>query len=330
MVLWLGLFLPLVGVVALAIFLIWAVVVTLYFTSPHVLSHVIHRLTIFRGGFTLKYVSVGDFTFSYVERGKSEKAENVILMVHGFTGDKGIWCLMGKAIPKTFHLVAVDLPGHGYTTRKHHDDHSIPAQVAKLHQFVLAVGLDKKKFHLVGLSMGGFVAGVFASQYSSLLSSLVLMCPAGINAPKMSDFINNIANGGKNYLLPDNPQDFQYMIKKVSHRKIFIPFFIAKIMSAARSQSNSFYEKVLTEIVRPDQRYLLQDVLENIDVPTLTLWGSNDLILDVSAVDIIREKVKNCQVEIMSSCGHAITLERPWKSAKLILKFINSLPKTER
>ena len=33
------------------------------------------------------------------------------------------------------------------------------------------------------------------------------------------------------------------MIKKVSHRKIFIPFFIAKIMCAARSQSNSFYEK---------------------------------------------------------------------------------------
>ena len=53
-------------------------------------------------------------------------------------------------------------------------------------------------------------------------------------------------------------------------------------------------------------------------------------ILDVSAVDIIREKVKNCQVEILSSCGHAITLERPWKSAKLILKFINSLPKFER
>lgn len=58
--------------------------------------------------------------------------------------------------------------------------------------------------------------------------------------------------------------------------------------------------------------------------------GRKNEILDVSAVDIIREKVKNCQVEILSSCGHAITLERPWKSAKLILKFINSLPKTER
>ena len=68
---------------------------------------------------------------------------------------------------------------------------------------MLAIGLDnKRKFHLVGLSMGGFVAGVFAAQYPSLLSSLVLMCPAGINAPKLSDFLREIASGGKNYLLP--------------------------------------------------------------------------------------------------------------------------------
>lgn len=80
---------------------------------------------------------MGDFRFSYIERGDCEKAEHVILMVHGFTGDKGVWCLMGDAIPKTYHLLAVDLPGHGYTTRKHHDDHSIPAQVAKLHQVLV-------------------------------------------------------------------------------------------------------------------------------------------------------------------------------------------------
>ena len=108
---------------------------------------------------------------------------------------------------------------------------------------MLATGLDKRKFHLVGLSMGGFVAGVFAARYHSLLSSLVLMCPAGIQAPKVSDFISKIATGGKNYLLPENPEDFLYMLKKVSHRKVFMPFFIAKIMCAARNQSRSFYEK---------------------------------------------------------------------------------------
>ena len=107
----------------------------------------------------------------------------------------------------------------------------------------MAIGLDKRKFHLVGLSMGGFVAGIFAARYSSLLSSLVLMCPAGIKAPKLSDFFCQIANGGKNYLLPENPEDFNLMLKKVSHRKIFIPFFIVKIMCAARQHSRAFYEK---------------------------------------------------------------------------------------
>ena len=93
-----------------------------------------YRLIILRGGFALKYVSVGDFRFSYIERGHHEKAEHVILMVHGFSGDKGVWCRMGDVFPSTYHLIAVDLPGHGYTTRKYHDDHSILALVAKLHQ----------------------------------------------------------------------------------------------------------------------------------------------------------------------------------------------------
>ena len=110
-------------------------------------------------------------------------------------------------------------------------------------QFVLAVGLDKRKFHLVGLSMGGFVAGVFATKYPSLLSSLVLMCPAGINAPRISDFLMEIASGGKNYLLPKNPEDFRFMMKKVSHRNVFMPFFVVKIICETRKQAHDFYEK---------------------------------------------------------------------------------------
>jgi len=108
---------------------------------------------------------------------------------------------------------------------------------------VVAIGLDKRKFHLVGLSMGGFVAGVFAARYSFLLSSLVLMCPAGINAPKLSDFLSEMVSGGKNYLLPKTPEDFYFMLKKVSHREVVMPFFVVKIMCAARQESHDFYEK---------------------------------------------------------------------------------------
>ena len=60
--------------------------------------------------------------------------ETTILLIHGFAATKDVWCTMASAFPPSSHLIAVDLPGHGKTTRKHQDDHSVPAQVAKLHQ----------------------------------------------------------------------------------------------------------------------------------------------------------------------------------------------------
>lgn len=46
-------------------------------------------------------------------------------------------------------------------------------------QFVECIKLNKKPFHLVGTSMGGNVAGVYAAQYPEDICSLTLICPAG-------------------------------------------------------------------------------------------------------------------------------------------------------
>lgn len=34
----------------------------------------------------------------------------------------------------------------------------------------------------------------------------------------------------------------------------------------------------MAELSHPDQRFLLEDFLEDIDVPTLTLWGDKDKV----------------------------------------------------
>lgn len=91
--------------------------------------------------------------------------------------------------------------------------------------------------------MGGHIAGVYAAKHPTVVKSLTLMCPAGIDAPVLSDFISEIAAGGKNYLIPETPEDFLTMLEKVSHRKVPIPYFCAKIFTEARKPLNSFFKK---------------------------------------------------------------------------------------
>nr|KAF6473029.1 abhydrolase domain containing 6, acylglycerol lipase [Rousettus aegyptiacus] len=37
----------------------------------------------------------------------------------------------------------------------------------------------------------------------------------------------------------------------------------------------------------------------------------------------------HCQVEILENCGHSVVVERPWKSAKLIVDFLASVYNTD-
>lgn len=48
-----------------------------------------------------------------------------------------------------------------------------------LSQFVETVRLNRKPFHVVGTSMGGNVAGVYAACYPAEICSMTLICPDG-------------------------------------------------------------------------------------------------------------------------------------------------------
>lgn len=98
------------------------------------------RYLIFSTGFKKKTVKVADkFQFSYLERGSPKECEKSLLLVHGFSSDKESWCFMGSHIPKRIHIVALDIPGHGETTKKEKDDISIRGLAKRVKQVNLPV-----------------------------------------------------------------------------------------------------------------------------------------------------------------------------------------------
>ncbi|XP_054642172.1 BTB/POZ domain-containing protein KCTD6 isoform X3 [Dunckerocampus dactyliophorus] len=231
-------------------------------------------------------------------------------------------------LPKHLHIVCVDMPGHEGTTRTNKEDYSILGQVRRIHQFVETLRLNRKPFHVIGTSMGGNVAGVYAATYSSEICSMTLICPDGIKHPCESKFDNHLQDLERSNftlnipLIPTTPEEMEDMFKLCSHVRFKIPQQILQGLVDVRQPHNSFYEEVFMEIVDEKSRYALQEHLHLITAPLQVIWGKQDQVVDVSGAAVIADILPACRVDLLENCGHSVVMERPCRTAKLILDFI--------
>lgn len=285
-------------------------------------------------GMQVRYVRHEDYQFCYSFRGRPGHKPS-ILMLHGFSAHKDMWLTLVKFLPKNLHLVCVDMPGHEGTTRSSLDDLSIDGQVKRIHQFVECLKLNKKPFHLVGTSMGGNVAGVYAAYYPSDICSLSLVCPAGLQYSTDNQFIQrlkelqNSAAIEKIPLIPSTPEEMSEMLQLCSYVRFKVPQQILQGLVDVRIPHNSFYRKLFLEIASEKSRYSLHQNMDKIKVPTQIIWGKQDQVLDVSGADMLAKAIANCQVELLENCGHSVVMERPRKTAKLIVDFLASVHNTD-
>lgn len=308
--------------------------VALFLLWPSVLIKVYYwywRRTL---GMQVRYVQHEDYQFCYSFRGRPGRKPS-ILMLHGFSAHKDMWLSLVKFLPKDLHLVCVDMPGHEGTTRSSLDDLSIDGQAKRIHQFVECLKLNRKPFHLIGCSMGGNVAGVYAAYYPSCVCSLSLVCPAGLKYSSDNQFIQglkemqDLASAEKIPLIPTTPEEMSELLHLCSYVRFKVPQQILKGLVDVRIPHNSFYRKLFLEIASERSRYSLHENMDKIKVPTQVIWGKQDQVVSVSGADVLAKSIANCQVELLENCGHSVVMEKPRKTAKLIVDFLTSVHNLE-
>lgn len=123
-----------------------------------------------------KYADLGqDLRVRYVEAG--DPARPTLLLVHGYTSSLESWDAWMKALSGQYHVVAIDLPGHGLTRAPAGYEASPQAYADLIEQFAAKQGL--KEFVLVGESMGGWAAWEYALKHPERLRGLVLVDASG-------------------------------------------------------------------------------------------------------------------------------------------------------
>ncbi|XP_029990970.1 LOW QUALITY PROTEIN: monoacylglycerol lipase ABHD6 [Sphaeramia orbicularis] len=304
--------------------------ITSFLFWPGVLLKAYNWYWRWRLGLQVHYFYSGTYRFCYSHRGTPGGTTPSLLLLHGFSATKDMWLPVVKHLPRGQHVVCVDMPGHEGTSRTGAEDYSIQGQVVRVHQFVQGMGLDKKPFHLVGTSMGGNVAGVYAACYPSHLCSVTLMCPAGLVYPTETEFIRRLRELEQSdqeepiALIPSTPQEMDAMLRLCCYTPLHLPTQVLRGLLHNRIPNNSFYKEVFMEIVGENCRHSLQENLPLISAPVQVIWGQEDQVLDVSGASVLQKALPGCQVALLDNCGHSIALERPRKVAKLIMDFLSA------
>jgi len=261
-------------------------------------------------------------TVNYAEIGEGEP----IVFVHGITSSWHAWLEnLPHFAARGHRAIALDLPGFGASPPPSWPI-DMPTYGRLLHDFCEKLGVERSAT-LVGNSMGGLVAGEAVLSGPARFDRLVLVSAAGlINTwlPRQRGTATSMAWDTFGRPFGSAAKFF------VSHRRARYLMFRFAIRHPGRLRKELLWEQMANGVPCPGFADSLQavieydarDRLEEIEIPVLIVWGTDDWIIPSAAAHSYHRRIPQSQLAIFDDTGHVPQLERPARFNRLLEEFL--------
>ncbi|MDQ6648092.1 MAG: alpha/beta fold hydrolase [Pseudomonadota bacterium] len=261
-------------------------------------------------------VQTGDSRWVYYEGGKGP----TIVLLHGFASNREVWLPVAKLLTPHFHLIIPDLPGWGDSSRDANASYNIDAQATRLDGFVQTLGLQR--FVLVGHAMGGAIAGVYASEHPQHVAELALVDASGLKA-KANAYSREV-KAGKNPFVFDDRAGFSRFDALAFEKPLDLPGRFVDVLVKQNQTDRAFIKRTFAELEQSGQALALQNRLGQLSMPVLGLWCHDDKIVDISALDSLRNDLTAASAistSTINGCNHMPMMEMPELTAQILTGF---------
>ena len=229
-----------------------------------------------------------------------------LLFLHG-AGGGGRWLAFQAALAQRFDVVAPTHPGHaGSPAADWIEDISDLA----FHYLDLLDTLGLDRVHLVGASLGGWIAAEIAVMASHRLASLVLIDPVGI---KVDGWIYPFIFGME---LPE-------VVATIFHRPEMALALAPKDQSVDTLVELYRQSAALARVAWNPYLYdpRLKRRLARIAVPTLLAWGEHDRLAPLACAEAWRKEIPGARLLTFAQSGHVPHLEEAAAVAAAVTEF---------
>jgi len=241
----------------------------------------------------------------------SDPENPVLVLLHGIAGSSRTWDEVIPSLARDFTVVAPDLLGHGESA-KPRGDYSLGAYASGLRDLLAVLGHDRAT--IVGHSLGGGIAMVFAYQFPERTERMVLVDSGGLGRD-VSIALRAASLPGSEFVLPIL---FAPQLVGIGQRAAG---FLGRLGLQAGAEAEEVARGIATfcdlhartafvhtvrSVIDPlGQRVSARDRLYLAEgMPTLIIWGDRDRIIPVEHGRAAAELIDGSRFEVFPGAGH--------------------------
>ena len=253
----------------------------------------------------MQYHTKEENGFKYIESDPGE--EKTLLLLHGLFGALSNFASIIDHFSGKMNVVVPMLPIFELPLRKL----SVIGLVNHVNEFVQFKGY--KQVNLVGNSLGGHVAILFALDRPDILRSITLTGSSGLfEAPLGSTF----------------PKRGNYeFVQKKTESTFYNPLVATKeLVDEVYDIVNDRNKAIgVIAIAKSALRHNISERLVLIQRPALLVWGKHDTITPAFVGEKFHELISDSRLFILENCGHAPMMEHPEEFNRLLRDFLSEI-----
>ena len=243
-------------------------------------------------------VEVGGLSIAYSKLGDGDET---VLLVHGFGGDKNSWLFVQEPLSEGRTVYAIDLPGHG-TSTKDVGDGTVDTLAGTVLGFMDAVGVTEA--HLVGHSLGGAVVTAVAANHADRVRSLTLVAPAGFGTEVDAAFIRGFGSAASRRELKPQVEKLFADPGQVNRQLVDDLLKYKRLDGVDRALAT-----LAETLLDGDQQGIdATGWLAGVKVPVVVVWGQDDRVLPAANAAAVSDGVT---VQLVAGAGHMVHMESP-------------------
>jgi len=263
----------------------------------------------------------GAFRLHYHEAGEGE----ALVLLHGSGPGVSGWSNFKGNLPvfaERFRTIVPDMPGFGLSDRPELDRAYPKVAADAVCSLLDGLGIDKA--HVLGNSMGGYVAAELALAHPERVDRLVMMGPGGLavnvfsperseGARRLTEFMMNPTRDGMAAWV-----DTMVAAKGVVDEALIDERMENAIRPGALESAMAIFASLGKY---PDDTPIWARV-DRIKHPTLITWGRDDRMVPFEGAMFAFRRMPNAELHVFSKCGHWAQVERKADFERVVTEFL--------